>query len=137
MKIMITFFLLAGFFLTNGQSEALMDSSGKKIFTADSICLRADVDAKFKKGSWEDFLAKHMIYPKDAQKNEIQGQVIVEYVIEADGSLTNIQALSGPTELRANAEELIRKSPKWIPDLYNGKPVRTSQRQPIEYQLTH
>lgn len=96
---------------------------------------RPEIHPKLFKGSIGDFLEKNMSYPRDAIKQEIQGIVIVKFIIEKDGSVTNIEAESGPMELRENAVSLIKKTLKWSPGIDKGKIVRTVMRQPIIYRL--
>ena|SRR5579871_5126651 len=135
MRIFATLLFIPVYFQTTAQSIASNDTSKIIVSSYDSICLHPDVEAQFRKGSWTDFLQRNMTYPKEARKQEIQGTVGVQFIIETDGSLSNIQAVFGPKELREDAENLIKKSPKWIPALNNGKPVRTRRTQPIIYRL--
>ncbi len=69
-------------------------------------------------------------------KQEIQGTVVVQFVIETDGTVSNIVAISGPVALRDNAVHLIMKSPKWKPAMNGGKNVRSLIKQPIVYLLS-
>jgi len=77
-----------------------------------------------------------MTYPQEAMKKEIQGTVIVQFIVETDGSVSNIVAISGPEALRDNAVHLVMKSPKWKPAMNEGKNVRSSRKQPIMYRLS-
>jgi len=136
MRIFVTLLLVLVYFQINAQSSASNDTSARSAESYDTtIYEHPEVDAKFRKGNWTDFLQKNMTYPKAAIKKEIQGTVIVKFIIETDGSVSNIQPTFGPNELREDAANLIRKSPKWMPALNNGKPVRSVRKQPIVYRL--
>jgi TonB family protein len=132
MKILIVSFLV--FFYLDATSQTLASNDTTNI-NSDSVYSRPDTPPKLFKGTIEVFLEKNMTYPKDAIKNEIQGTVIVKFIIEKDGSVTNIEAESGPKALREDAISLIKKTSKWSPAIDKGKIVRSAQRQPIVYRL--
>ncbi len=65
---------------------------------------------------------------------QVQGKVIVQFIVEKDGSLTNIKAIKGPGG--GTSEEAVRvmqKSPKWQPGIKDGKPVRVQFAAPITF----
>jgi TonB family protein len=75
-------------------------------------------------------------YPAIAAENGIQGRLIVKFVVEKDGRLTNIEFLQSPDPVFE--EEVIRvlkKSPKWTPGYQQGKPCRVSYVLPIDIRL--
>ena len=139
-KIMKTFCLIALFFFntsySNGQVTPSVDTSKLSGSMTDSICIRPEIEATLKRGNWADFLQNHMTYPQEATKKGVQGVVVVQFVIETDGAVSNIVAISGPVELRDNAIHLIMKSPKWKPAMNEGKNVRSLKKQPIVYRLS-
>jgi len=78
------------------------------------------------------YLRKNLRYPR----MDIQGKVFVTFVVEKDGSLTNIKiqrSLSPETD--AEAIRLIKNSPKWNPGIQNGRPVRVQYSLPIVFQM--
>ncbi len=82
------------------------------------------------------FLAKKIQYPFWDREKGITGQVILQFVVEKDGSITNIKALRYPT--LAMAEESIRvlsSSPKWNPGFQYGFPYRAQLTVPINFSL--
>jgi TonB family protein len=88
------------------------------------------LDALFK------FLSKKIEYPLRAEQNNTSGEVLVQFEIEKDGSLTNINVVKGIGD--GCDEEAIRAmklSPKWIPGYQYGIPVRTRYTLPIEFGL--
>ena len=94
-------------------------------------------NARFPGGqnAWREYLIKNLHYPAAAEKKELQGQVVVAFVVKKDGSLTDIHALSGPVELRPASIQVIRNSGKWIPASNNGLLVESYTKQPIIYKL--
>ena len=82
------------------------------------------------------FLGKNLRYPPIARENGIQGRVFCSFVVERDGSLTDIKVARG---IGGGADEeavrVLKSSPKWTPGIQNGRPVRVSYTVPIFFQL--
>jgi len=80
------------------------------------------------------FIKKYLIYPEDARQRNITGTVYVMFIIERDGSLSNIHIHRGlyPSCDKA-AIDVISKSSCWSPGMNNGKPVRTQRIQRIRF----
>jgi len=75
-------------------------------------------------------------YPVVAQENGVQGRVVVGFVIERDGSLTNIEVYASPDRsLSEEAVRVISSSPKWTPGKQRGMPVRVRFTLPVEFKL--
>jgi TonB family protein len=82
------------------------------------------------------FLASNIKYPKTAREKGIQGRVICSFVIETDGSLSNIIVARGVSkELDEEAIRVLKQSPSWIPGTQNGRKVRVQYSVPISYSL--
>lgn len=114
--------------------ETIADTTGEEAF----ICKMPMVDgAQFPGGAvaWQQFLAQNLVYPQEAVDKEIQGTVVVKFIVEEDGSLTNVEAIKGPMELRQSAMLVIKRSPDWTPETQNGKKVRSYKMQPIIFRL--
>lgn len=83
-----------------------------------------------------EFLGKNIKYPSAMRINRIEGRVILNFVVEKDGSLTNIHVLRGiAAEADSEAVRVLKLSPKWIPGIQNGKSVRASFTVPIMFTL--
>ncbi|TDQ09799.1 energy transducer TonB [Pedobacter metabolipauper] len=83
------------------------------------------------------FLKNTVKYPAMAQEANIQGKVYLSFVVEKDGSLTDIKVdrkLGGGTD--EEAVRVLKRSPKWIPGIQNGKKVRVKFNIPISFSLT-
>jgi len=84
------------------------------------------------------FLNKTLVYPPMSRENNVQGRVTVNFVVEKDGSLTDIKVLrgvAGGADLDAEAIRVLKKSIKWKPGIQNGRPVRVSYSVPVMFQL--
>ena len=83
------------------------------------------------------FIAENIKYPVIAQENGIQGRVICQFVIEKNGSVTDIQVVrsSGDASLDKEAERVIKNMPKWKPGKQRGKPVRVKYTLPVNFRL--
>ena len=83
-----------------------------------------------------EWVASNLKYPAISQEEGTQGRVIVGFVIEPDGSITNIEVVeSVDTYLDRAATQLVSKMPKWNPGTVSGRPVRTSYRIPVTFRL--
>nr|MBC7611571.1 energy transducer TonB [Pseudopedobacter sp.] len=87
---------------------------------------------------WSKFLSKNLRYPNLARENSIGGRVIVSFVIETNGEITNLKILRG---IGAGCDEeairVIKKSPFWSPGYQNGRAVRVSYIMPIVFRLSN
>jgi len=82
-----------------------------------------------------EFLSKNLKYPAEAEKNGVQGRVIVTFVVERDGSVSNAKIKKGvDPSLDKEAIRLIEIMPRWIPGKQEGKEVRTGYMIPITFK---
>ncbi|MRX47760.1 M56 family metallopeptidase [Pedobacter puniceum] len=98
-----------------------------------------DVLPMFKGGpqKFPEFLMKNLQYPIEAKEKKIEGRVIVNFIVEKDGSLSDIKILRGVSkELDEEALRVIKLSPNWEPGQQNGKVVRVNFALPISFNLT-
>jgi protein TonB len=82
------------------------------------------------------FLKSNLKYPEIPRKNGISGQVFVEFVIEKDGSISNVKVLAGVhPELDQEAMRVVKMMPKWRPGEQMGKTVRCLYNIPIRFTI--
>jgi TonB family protein len=82
------------------------------------------------------FIEENIHYPDSALKNKIQGKVFVTFIVEKDGSLSNVRVLKGiDGGLDEEAVRVIKMMPKWIPGRQRGTPVRVQCNLPIKFIL--
>ena len=82
------------------------------------------------------YLTDSVKYPELAKKHGVQGRVVIGFIVEKDGSLTDVKVLR-PVDIDLDAEVLrvIKGMPKWIPGRQNGKRVRVRHLLPIHICL--
>ncbi len=82
------------------------------------------------------FLSSTIKYPVIAEKNGIHGRVVVGFVVDIDGTLTDIKVKKYvDPALDKEAVRVIKAMPKWIPGTKNGKPVRVEYMLPVTFRL--
>ncbi len=82
------------------------------------------------------FIAKETCYPKYARKNNIQGRVVLEFIVGIDGTISDITVKkSAHPVLDEEAIRVISKMPKWKPGMQNNKPVFVKFTLPIVFKL--
>jgi protein TonB len=75
-------------------------------------------------------------YPSMARRYNVQGRVIVSFVIEVDGSLNDIKVVKGiGGGCDEEAVRAIKLSPRWTPGTINGRPVRVKYNVPVQFVL--
>lgn len=83
-----------------------------------------------------EYVSKKLKYPAQARRMGIEGKVFVEFVIERDGSITDVKAIKG---IGAGCDEeavrVLQSAPKWKPGKQRGKPVRQRMVLPIAFKL--
>ncbi len=83
-----------------------------------------------------EYIGKNIRYPDEAKRKNIQGKVFIGFVVEKDGSLSDIKVLrSASPDLSAEAIRLIKTLPALEARIQNGKPVRVAYTMPIVFQL--
>lgn len=71
-------------------------------------------------------------------ENGISGKVYIQFVIEKDGSITDVKVARGvDSSLDKEAVRVVKSMPKWTPGKQRGKPVRVAYTLPINFQLTN
>lgn len=82
------------------------------------------------------YLASNVKYPAEAQKNGIQGRVVVGFVVDVDGGISNVEVVR-PVDPSLNKEALrvVKSMPRWIPGRQNGECVRVRYNVPIAFRL--
>ncbi len=83
-----------------------------------------------------EFLQTNIKYPKDAIKQNVGGRVMVMFVVETDGSLSNVRvARKVFPSLDAEAVRVVKAMPKWKPGKEKGRAVRVNFTMPIVFSL--
>jgi len=82
------------------------------------------------------YIANTVVYPTVAKDSSITGTVIVTFIVERDGSVTNVKILKGiGGGCDEEALRVVKAMPKWSPGKQDGKPVRVQFNLPIRFSL--
>lgn len=139
MRIIVSFLVL--FIWANVDVFAQQVAEPEKIDSADveeAVFEIIEKLASFSGGMTEmlKFISANLIYPEIAQENGIEGTVILEFIVEKDGSLSNIKCIKdiggGCCDAAVNVAKLM---PNWIPGTQRGQPVRTKMKIPVKFKL--
>lgn len=83
-----------------------------------------------------EYLSKNIRYPAVAEENGVQGKVIVTFIVERDGSISNVKVVkSVDPSLNNEASRIVRSMPHWIPGKQNGTNVRVKYTVPVDFKL--
>jgi protein TonB len=86
--------------------------------------------------AWVAYLQKELKYPESCRILNLSGVVVVEFIVEKDGKISNVKAITQVyPDLDDEAKRVISASPKWIPGKQMGKPVRVTYTIPIRFTL--
>ena len=119
---------------TNNLSETVIPPQQKdtRIFTEVEQApeFQGGIDKFYK------FLGQNIKYPAVAKEKKVEGKVLVSFIVEKDGSLSNIKVLKEPGSGCGNeALRVMKLSPKWKPGVQNGHKVRVQYTLPITFAL--
>ncbi len=86
--------------------------------------------------TFRNWVQKKVEYPQLAQENNISGRVLLMFVVEKTGLLTNIEVLQSPdSSLSEEAIRVLKTSPKWTPGKQRNQPVRVKYTLPIDFRI--
>ncbi|MDL2231184.1 energy transducer TonB [Porphyromonadaceae bacterium OttesenSCG-928-L07] len=87
-------------------------------------------------GDLNKWLSQNLKFPQIASENGIQGRVIVQFVVEKDGSITDVKVARGvDPSLDKEAIRVVKAMPKWNPGMQRNKPVRVAYTLPVLFRL--
>ena len=99
-----------------------------------------NIAPEFKGGinAFANYLVKSIRYPQKARENRIQGRVILTFIVEKNGNLSDLRVLrSVDTSLDDEALRVLKISPQWVPGTQFGKPIRVRYSVPIGFSLAN
>ena len=83
-----------------------------------------------------EYLSQNIKYPSVAEENRVQGHVLVTFVVERDGTITDVRVVkSVDPSLDKEAQRVVNSMPRWIPGKQNGSPVRVKYTVPVTFKL--
>ena len=114
--------------------EEQNESESNKIFNGDDV----DQQPSFPGGTnaLNTFILSNLKYPVFAQEKGIQGRVVIKFIVEKDGSISNVEVdRSVSPSLDNEAMRVVKAMPKWIPGQINGKTVKVECSHPFVFRL--
>jgi protein TonB len=103
------------------------------------IFTKVEIESSFPGGvqAWARFLNKNLRYPDEGMNNGVEGTVMVQFIVDRDGHISDAVAISGPENggLREEAIRVIKKSGQWTPAVQNGRYVKSYKRQPVIFKI--
>lgn len=140
MKTIITLSLSIALFCTSltSFSQTLDPAASPTGMDGDKLFTAVEIQPTFRGGAqaFSNFLRNNINYPATAKQQKIQGRVFARFVVEKDGSLTDIEIMREPGGgLGDEATRVLKLSPKWIPGIQNGRPVRVMFTVPMNFSL--
>lgn len=103
------------------------------------VVMFADVMPEYPGGTnaMFDFIRKNVKYPESAKEKGIEGRVYVNFVIDKDGSISDIKVLRGLCkEIDEEAVRVVKAMPKWNPGMQDGEPVRVQYMLPFYFKIS-
>lgn len=119
-------------------ANAQKSDSLKKLAADTTIFTTAEMQPEFPGGNdnFLKFIGKNIRYPSDARRVNKQGKVIVQFIIEKDGSVTNVKVLRPLfPSIDSEAIRVVSSSAKWKPGMQKGQGVRVSYVVPITFNI--
>ena len=120
-------------FVSNTKSACVSDTT-----PGDVVFQHVEIESEFPGGQkgWAAYLNSNLEYPKKAVRKRIQGTVVIQFIVEKDGKVSNVEVAQSVDPLLDNeALRLIQQSPNWKPAVQDGKKVRSYKKQPIVFRL--
>ena len=129
--ILIALMVTFGFLTANGQKTVVSQKNEKVYDMVEQM-------PEFPGGmpALIEFLKSNIKYPKDAEKQKVEGKVLVLFIVETDGSVTDIKVAKKVfPSLDAEALRVVQAMPKWTPGKIKGRPVKVKYTLPIMFRL--
>jgi len=119
------------------EGKGVVEAPKKEEEDWDKTFTKVEIESEYPGGAsaWQRYLNKNLRYPQEAIDNEVQGTVVVQFIVDKAGTVSDVEAISGPQELRDEAVRVIKKSGQWTPAVQNGRQVKSYKKQPIVFRL--
>jgi TonB family protein len=85
---------------------------------------------------FKEYVQKNIKYPAKAKNSDIEGEVLVSFIVDSTGRVTDPKIISGiDSLLNREALRVVSSSPLWVPGIKNGQPVKTTYTIPVKFKL--
>ena len=121
-----------------GDFEIVIEEK-EEVIEEEEIFVNAEEMPTFQGGDLSKFrnwVQSNVRYPQIALENGIQGNVVIKFIVEKDGSVSNIQVLVSPDKTLSDAAVAVfQRSPKWVPGKEQNEPVRVTYILPVSFKI--
>lgn len=138
--VRVRFTLPVSFRLSGDDGKPIQVQATQEKTTEDEIVNIPEVLPEYPGGMGElmKFLSRNIKYPKEAQDKGIQGRVVLQFVVNKDGSICDSKVVKAvDPQLDAEALRVINAMPNWTPGKQKGEPVRTRFTLPVSFRLSN
>lgn len=118
----------------NGPNKGLVNAPVKPEDNDDNTIFRkVEIESSYKGGpaAWQRFLLKNFRTPQATEEESGDATVVVRFIVDKEGNVSDVEAISGPPALQKEAVRVVRLSGKWEPAIQNGRKVKSYKMQPI------
>ena len=123
--------------LLNGTYSLTAQTKVEKTDLADTAFQKVEIESEYPGGipAWTSFLQANLTYPNKAVRKKVEGTVVLQFIVCTDGTVCDVEAISGPELLREAAVKAFKHTPNWVPAMQSGKKVKSYKKQPITFRL--
>ena len=123
----------------NNDTETAVNSSAPAESEDDVVFIVVEQMPEFPGGfeAMRQYLMDNVVYPESAKKDRVEGRVVCQFVVNTDGTITEVIVVrtSGDERLDAEAVRVIQSMPVWKPGKQRGKNVRVKYTMPVNFKL--
>ena len=133
MKKLILMLLMAGCCLMTAHAQkTVVSQTNQKVF--DAVEQMPEYPGGMQ--AMIEFLQTNMKYPEDAAKQKVEGRVMVQFIVETDGSITDVHVAKQVfPSLDAEAIRVVQAMPRWTPGMDKGRVVRVKYNLPVVFRM--
>lgn len=119
---------------SSGNGEGVIPAADNTVYDGSIIEKYPEFEGGM--AAWAKFIQRNLRYPEEAMEKETQGKVFVSFVVEKDGSISNVSVIKGiGNGCDEEAIRVIKKSPKWKPGQQHNTTVRVRYTMPLAFML--
>ena len=131
-KLILMLLMAGGCLMTANAQKTVVSQTNQKVF--DTVEQMPEYPGGMQ--AMIEFLQTNMKYPEDAAKQKVEGRVMVQFVVETDGSVSDVHVAKQVfPSLDAEAVRVVQAMPKWTPGKEKGKVVRVKYLLPIVFRM--
>lgn len=127
-----------GLFAAIATTVVLLMAGSVNVSAQDEPMLQPEIAPEYPGGTVAmlSYIQQNLKYPEGAKEQEIQGRVIVQFTVETDGTVSDVNVVKSVDPLvDAEVVRIVSDMPAWKPGMHEGKPVRASYSIPIHFRL--